>query len=137
MGPLLLFTPRKLVFGGFAFTLYPLSMAYTCEKAKENQLVSVTGGFVLAYGIGAIAGPLLAPLAMDFFGVVGLFYFLGAISLALGVVGCGAVWWTPLRTSFLRSGRDRATPLERRCGWRASGAALQCMPRKFCSQATQ
>lgn len=74
------------VFGGFSFTVYPLSMAYTCEKVKDHQIVEATGGFVLSYGIGAIAGPLLAPLAMDYFGAHGLFYFLAGISFFLGVM---------------------------------------------------
>jgi len=74
-------------FGGFAFTLYPLSMAYTCEKVQDGEIVAATGGFVLSYGIGAIAGPILAPIAMDFFGSSGLFYFLSAISLLLGLIG--------------------------------------------------
>jgi MFS family permease len=74
-------------FGGFSFTLYPLSMAYTCENVREDQIVAATGGFVLSYGIGAIAGPLLAPLVMDLLGSPGLFYFLSFISLFLGVFG--------------------------------------------------
>lgn len=74
-------------FGGFSFTIYPLSMAFTCEKIDQDQIVSATGGFVLAYGIGAIAGPLLAPIAMSIFGISGLFYFLAAITLILGLTG--------------------------------------------------
>jgi MFS family permease len=73
-------------FGGFAFTIYPLTMAYACEKVADHQIVKATGGFVLAYGIGAIVGPLLAPLCMDLFGSAGLFYFLAAISFFLGVM---------------------------------------------------
>ncbi len=74
-------------FGGFSFTLYPLSMAYVCEKVPEEQLISATGGFVLSYGLGAIVGPLCAPIAMDLFGPAGLFYFLSFISLFLGLFG--------------------------------------------------
>jgi MFS family permease len=74
-------------FGGFSFTLYPLSMAYTCEKLQDHQMIAATGGFVLSYGIGAIAGPLLAPLAMDLLGTPGLFYFLSGISFLLGLFG--------------------------------------------------
>lgn len=74
-------------FGGFSFTLYPLSMAYTCENVQEEQIVAVTGGFVLSYGLGAIAGPLIAPFAMNFLGSPGLFYFFAAISLILGLIG--------------------------------------------------
>jgi MFS family permease len=74
-------------FGGFSFTIYPLSMAFSCEKITQDQIVAATGGFVLAYGLGAIAGPLLAPIAMSFFGISGLFYFLSAITLILGISG--------------------------------------------------
>lgn len=73
------------LFGGFAFTLYPLSMAYTCDKISEEQIVAATGGFVLSYGIGAILGPLLAPFAISWFGMVGLFYFLAFITALLAI----------------------------------------------------
>ena len=75
------------LFGGFSFTLYPLSMGCVCERVKEDQIVAATGGFVLSYGIGAIAGPLLAPLTMDWLGSCGLFYFLSVIALLLGLFG--------------------------------------------------
>lgn len=79
--------PLSFLFGGFSFAIYPLSMAYACEKLSEDQIVSATGGFVLSYGIGAIGGPLLAPLAMDGLGSSGLFYFLGTVLLVLFVLG--------------------------------------------------
>jgi MFS family permease len=75
------------IFGGFSFTLYPLSMAYVCEKIPEDQIVAATGGFVLSYGIGAIAGPLLVPLPMQWLGAPGLFYFLAFMTLSLGCFG--------------------------------------------------
>lgn len=74
------------LFGGFSFTLYPISMAYTCEKITDDQIVSATGGFVLSYGIGAIAGPLIAPIAMSLVGPGGLFYFLALITLVLALI---------------------------------------------------
>ena len=75
------------LFGGFSFVLYPLSMAFTCDSVAETQIVSATGGFVLSYGIGAIAGPLLAPLFMDMLGSGGLFYFNGMICSMMGFIG--------------------------------------------------
>jgi MFS family permease len=75
------------LFGGFSFTLYPISMAYACERVEEGQIVAATGSFVLSYGIGAVVGPLLAPIAMGLFTNDGLFYFLGLISLILGLIG--------------------------------------------------
>jgi MFS family permease len=83
----LLLLPLAFLFGGFAFTIYPLSMAHACEKLTDDQIVPATGGFVLSYGIGAISGPLLAPLAMNLIGSSGLFYFLGLIAIALLLVG--------------------------------------------------
>jgi MFS family permease len=83
--------PMKLallwLFGGFSFVLYPLSMAVTCEGIGEQQIVTATGGFVLAYGVGAVAGPLLAPLFMNWLHSNGLFYFLSSICFAMGLVG--------------------------------------------------
>ena len=75
------------LFGGFSFVLYPLSMAFTCEKIDKTQIVPATGGFVLSYGIGAIAGPLIAPLFMALMGSSGLFYFNASICAMMGLVG--------------------------------------------------
>lgn len=74
-------------FGGFSFTLYPLSMAYVCEKIEDAQIVPATGGFVLSYGIGAILGPLLGSVAMERFGSSGIFYFLAFITVFLALIG--------------------------------------------------
>ena len=84
---LYLLFPLAWLFGGFSFTLYPLSMAYACERVKEDQIVAATGGFVLSYALGAVGGPLMAPIAMSLFGGAGIFYFLGGISLLLGLIG--------------------------------------------------
>lgn len=75
------------LFGGFSFTIYPLSMAYACEKVNDSEIISATSGFVLFYGVGAIVGPLLAPVAMTYLGHNGLFYFLAAMSSVLVLMG--------------------------------------------------
>jgi MFS family permease len=74
-------------FGGFSFTIYPVAMAHACERVKESEIVAATGGFVLSYGMGAVAGPLLAPMAMDLMGSAGVFYFIALISSILGTIG--------------------------------------------------
>lgn len=95
----------SFLFGGFSFAIYPLSMAYTCEKLDDQQIVSATGGFVLSYGIGAISGPLLAPLAMNLLGSSGLFYFLSAILLFLFAFGL-----KPVKQEAVR--HEEAAPME-------------------------
>ena len=62
-------------------------MAFACQKLQEDQIIAATGCFVVSYGIGAIMGPLAAPLAMNALGAPGLFYFLAAITLFLGLLG--------------------------------------------------
>jgi MFS family permease len=84
--PYLLY-PLAWLFGGFSFTIYPISMAYTCENVAEDQIVAATGGFVLSYSIGAVLGPMIAPYSILLFGPAGLFYFLGVITLTLGFIG--------------------------------------------------
>jgi len=83
--------PMKLIllwlFGGFSFVLYPLSMAFTCEGIKEGQIVVATSGFILAYGLGAITGPLIAPQFMNWIGSNGLFYYLSSACFAMGLIG--------------------------------------------------
>lgn len=73
-------------FGGTASTLYPLSMARTCERVHDSQIVAATGGFVLSYGIGAIAGPIIASFFMKYLGSHAIFYFLSGASAVLGLV---------------------------------------------------
>jgi MFS family permease len=82
----LLFT-LIFLFGGASFTIYPLSMAHACEKLENHQIVSATGSLVLSYGIGSIAGPLIAPFSMQW-GASGLFYFLAFVATILILVGC-------------------------------------------------
>lgn len=75
------------LFGGFSFVLYPLSMGLSCEGFNEEQIIKAAGGFVLAYGIGAMSGPLIAPIIMNWIGSPGLFYFNSSICFLLGCIG--------------------------------------------------
>ncbi len=70
------------LFGGFTFTLYPLGVSLACDKVKRKDLIAATQGLLLAYGLGATIGPMLAPFSMRFFNNTGLmlyFIVLGAL----------------------------------------------------------
>jgi MFS family permease len=73
-----------VVFGGMAFTLYPLCLAHAADYLRgEGGMVSVSSGLLLAYGLGAIAGPLVAG---ELFALVhgrGLFVVSGAVFAAV------------------------------------------------------
>ena len=71
------------LYGGLAFTLYPLAVAYTNDYLEPEDLVPASGGLIVAYGIGAAAGPVIGALAMDMLGPGGLFVYIGAMSMVL------------------------------------------------------
>lgn len=72
------------LFGGLASTLYPLCVAYTNDYIEPEDLVSASGGLVMAYGLGAALGPIGASAVVQVIGGNGLFGFCGVVGLILG-----------------------------------------------------
>ena len=79
-GPLML---TGALFGGACFALYPLCVAHTNDHLRSSQRVGATGGLVLVYSVGAVAGPLPAAALMDAAGPRGLFLFIALCALAV------------------------------------------------------
>jgi MFS family permease len=94
--PILFLAP---LYGGFAFTIYPLSSAQVNDRADPDRLVQISAGLLIAYGIGAIAGPIVASQIMGRVGPQGLFLFIAMVAFSLAL-------FTLLRT-VIRP-RDRA-----------------------------
>jgi MFS family permease len=69
--------------GGVAFPLYAVSVAHTNDHAQQGEYVMISSGLLLMYGIGAILGPFMASLAMQWVGAGGLFLFGAMIHLLL------------------------------------------------------
>lgn len=66
------------LFGGLAFSIYPVGVSHACDELMPNQVVSATQGLLLSYSIGAMVGPLIAPPLIDLTPQYGLFlYFMG------------------------------------------------------------
>ncbi len=76
-----------ILFGGISFTLYPLSITYTCDHFSEKKMVGITCALLLIYGVGCIIGPLISPLFMGYFGSAGLFLYMSILS-ALFILIC-------------------------------------------------
>lgn len=72
-------------YGGFSFTLYPISITYCCDFFSSAGLTSVTCAALVIYGIGCILGPLLSPLVMEVTKPSGLFLFTAILSLILAI----------------------------------------------------
>ena len=74
-----------VAYGGFAFTVYPLSSAQVNDRADPDRLVQVAAGLLIAYGIGAIAGPIAASQIMGRVGPQGLFLFIAGVAVSLAL----------------------------------------------------
>lgn len=81
----LLLMALLFVFGGLSFALYPLSISHTCDYVDSEHIVAATQGLTLAYGFGAMVGPVLAPTVIHFFGARGLFIYFAIIAGILAV----------------------------------------------------
>jgi MFS family permease len=73
--PQWLMTGLIFLFGGLAFSIYPLSLSHACDELKPDQVLSANQGLLLAYSLGAMIGPVLAPTAIHLFGPQGLFAY--------------------------------------------------------------
>lgn len=73
------------LFGGVTFTLYPVCISQGCDNLATRDIVSGTQGMLLAFSIGATAGPLIAPLFIRVMGPTGLFFYFMVCSAILMV----------------------------------------------------
>jgi MFS family permease len=77
------------VFGGLAFPLYSICIAYTNDHLKPTQMIAASGALVMVSGLGAITGPLLFAVLMDAYGHQALFWAIAAIH---GLTGLFAIY---------------------------------------------
>jgi MFS family permease len=81
---LLLFA-AVMIYGSTSFTLYSLSASHVNDYAPKNQLVQISGGLQIAYGVGASGGPIIASSLMTYIGPSGLFIHISLIMTTLGL----------------------------------------------------
>lgn len=61
------------LFGAAVFAMYPVIVAHANDHAAHGTSIQVSGGLLMVFGLGSIAGPLVAGYAMSSIGVQGLF----------------------------------------------------------------
>jgi MFS family permease len=71
------------LFGGGAATIYPLAVAHAFDYVERDQMVPASAGMLLAWAMGATAGPILASQLMSAAGNWALFLYLAAVAGAL------------------------------------------------------
>ncbi|WP_425050198.1 MFS transporter [Psychromarinibacter sp. S121] len=69
-------------FGAAIFSMYPVILAHANDHAAEGTAIQVSGGLLMVFGFGGIAGPLVAGVGMSQIGPSGLF----ATSIASHIV---------------------------------------------------
>lgn len=76
-----------ILFGGFSFTLYPLSITYTCDHFSSENIISITCSLLIVYGVGSVFGPILASVPMTLLDPSGLFLYASILSCLLICIG--------------------------------------------------
>ena len=72
------------LWGGLIFTIYPVSLNLACDLVKPSDLLSTTGGLMIAYSIGASVGPFLGAGFTHYFGVHGFYVLYVLVLILLG-----------------------------------------------------
>jgi MFS family permease len=71
--------------GGVTTPLYALFLAYTNDFLSTDDMPAASGGLVLTFGLGAIAGPLVTGWAMEGLGPFAFWPVLGAVFVAIAL----------------------------------------------------
>jgi MFS family permease len=61
------------VWGGIASGIYPVALSMAGDRFHGGELVTANAAMIIAYGLGALGGPALGGLAMDYWNPQGLF----------------------------------------------------------------
>lgn len=72
--------PALFILGAAGFTLYPVAMAWACEKVEQHQLVAMNQALLLSYTIGSLLGPTLTALLMQHYSDKLLFAMIAGVS---------------------------------------------------------
>ncbi|WP_299083952.1 MFS transporter [uncultured Paraglaciecola sp.] len=70
---------------GIVACIYPLSIAEAFDRLRQSEMVAAMGSMIIAFSVGGVLGPILASIAMTYFGAAGLFYFLALVQCVLAV----------------------------------------------------
>lgn len=79
------------ILGGAVFAIYPISISLMCDRVSHDRTIAATQGMLLAYGIGSVSGPLLAPLFISDERQLGMFLFMAIICFATIIIISGRV----------------------------------------------
>jgi len=74
-----------VAYGGLSSTVYSMCAAHANDFAPSDKLAQTASGLLIAYGLGASAGPVLTSSLMEMFGASTLFMVNAWVHGSLGV----------------------------------------------------
>jgi len=86
---LMILSAIGFIYGMFAFPLYALAVAHANDYTDSENFVETSSGLLLAFGVGAVIGPALATMAVEYGGPAWMFYFTSAVLVATALF---ALW---------------------------------------------
>ncbi len=100
------------VMGGVIYPAYSLAVAHANDYADAADFVKISGGLLILYGFGTMAGPMLAAWLMDRMGPSGIFLATGAAHVLLAIYSAARMMSRPPLPANERED-FRATPFAR------------------------
>lgn len=94
-------------YGGFALTMNSLCTAHTNDFLEAKDFVQASGTLLLLFGAGAIVGPYIASLFMEYLGNETLFLFVAIVGVLFGIY---ASYRSFVRSAPKKRGPFRALP---------------------------
>lgn len=103
------------IFGSAVYALYPIIIAHANDHAEPGDFLRTSGGLLLLFGVGSIAGPLISGFVMTVVGPQGLFIStLGAHILLIAFTAFRISRRSPVeggeKSTFVVATPTRSTP---------------------------
>lgn len=74
-----------VLLGGFSFPLYSLSLSCANDRLQPEQMIAAGSSLIMANGIGAVIGSIVAGTAISTFGPLSFFVFLTMVHFLFGL----------------------------------------------------
>jgi len=73
--------------GGTSNPLYALLIAYANDYLEREDMAAASGGLLFINGVGAIGGPIILGIMLDYFGPAGYWIFISVLMLCVALYG--------------------------------------------------
>jgi len=83
------------VFGALAFAIYPVSIALTNDRLSTEDMLQGASSLLLLHGAGAVLGPAVAGVLMEWLGAAALLLHFAVVFAALAGYAAWRLWISP------------------------------------------